>query len=294
MLVAAAVLTRASAARAGGTVLDRPLGLAECDAYRKLIRCRIKHTPAAERAKVLPKVTASLAGVRRAIREGKRTRKKIAQLCTQHVFEVKRAFGHMAWFGRCLLAIRPCPPRTDVKRGRLGGRKAQWCEKRGRRGRVVKHGPAAEWHANGRLASVGAYRNGRRHGKWTSYFPSNVLRQSEGAYRNGRKHGSWTFFFESGQEKSREQYRRGRRHGRFSSYRSSGRLDFLGAYRNNKKHGIWIHWYRKGRKTMMVTWRRGRKVEVFCYNRKGLAIRTCRYSRGGRKRRCRRMKSSSR
>ncbi len=60
-----------------------------------------------------------------------------------------------------------------------------------------RHGRWNSWHDNGKVWSVGRYREGQLHGKQTVYYP-NGNKFYEGEYENGIRVGLWRFWNEQG------------------------------------------------------------------------------------------------
>ncbi len=80
-------------------------------------------------------------------------------------------------------ATAGCPPEATLQGARPPEGFALWCEQEG-----VKHGPHATWHPNGRPASAGLYRDGRREGVWLRYHPKGGLVTSA-TFRGDVQHG---------------------------------------------------------------------------------------------------------
>jgi hypothetical protein len=76
----------------------------------------------------------------------------------------------------------PCPPDTEL----IGSQKTtqQSCSYQDSNGRVVRHGPFIEWHANGRKSEEGSYRHGKPDGHWT-YWDENGREIVERDFRDG-------------------------------------------------------------------------------------------------------------
>ena len=60
--------------------------------------------------------------------------------------------------------------------------------------------PKGTW--SGGKETLGAYKDGKKHGLWTTYY-SNQQIKDIGTYENGVYNGKWTFYYENG-EKEKE------------------------------------------------------------------------------------------
>jgi hypothetical protein len=76
----------------------------------------------------------------------------------------------------------PCPPDTEVRGSPQAGQ--QSCEYQDSNGLSVKHGPFAEWYANGRKRTAGSYRHGKPDGLWL-YWDESGRKTAEREYRDG-------------------------------------------------------------------------------------------------------------
>ncbi len=76
-----------------------------------------------------------------------------------------------------------CPPDATPQGARPPKGLAIWCEQDG-----MKHGPHATWHPNGRPASAGLYRDGKREGVWLRYHAKGGL-EASASFRGDLQHG---------------------------------------------------------------------------------------------------------
>jgi len=83
-----------------------------------------------------------------------------------------------------------------------------------------------EYHPNGRLAAMGAYRDGLRHGTWKAFDDAGIMR-ARAEFDHGRRCGTWEFRDE------RDHLRGSLRYvdGRLVSGTSTGAADGLVAHR---------------------------------------------------------------
>jgi len=95
----------------------------------------------------------------------------------------------------------------------------------------------------------GEYKNGEKHGKWTSYCEHGKIIE-EVNYTQGKKHGKSTSYFEDGQIWNEGNYKDGQEHGGFIYY-GYGNYNLLHKielqnYINGKLNGKLIHYHING------------------------------------------------
>lgn len=73
-------------------------------------------------------------------------------------------------------------------------------------------------------AGSGEYRDGKRHGEWSYFYPEGT-RHQRGAYVDGRRHGLWTEWYAEGKLRSEIEWQDGERHGRATFRNLDGTLD---------------------------------------------------------------------
>jgi uncharacterized protein len=100
----------------------------------------------------------------------------------------------------------------------------------------VKHGPSANYYANGNKKIKQYYFNGERHGKITVYNEVGG-KQTDGGYYYGMRHGLWTEYWENGKTKSIIHYEYGNVVDSIVWYNENGTLSASRSYANNMKHG---------------------------------------------------------
>lgn len=97
------------------------------------------------------------------------------------------------------------------------------------------------YYLNGKLKSKGAYKNGKKFGKWTYYYSNDKIEQ-EGFYdENGKYTGEWKWYYEDGSLLRKENYRRGVEDGMLVEYDRQGKLITEGEYYEGEKEGVWVY-----------------------------------------------------
>jgi len=89
---------------------------------------------------------------------------------------------------------------------------------------------------DGSVISKEQYKSGKRHGKWTYYFPGGELVSSEMKYRNGLLNGA------------------------FKSYDRSGNLTSIVRYKKNVKHGTTEFYDQNGTVIKEVKYKHGNRI----------------------------------
>lgn len=107
--------------------------------------------------------------------------------------------------------------------------------------------------ANGRIASMGPYRNGKKDGLHEYYdengaadsakvFESDIL-LAEGAYDDlGRKQKTWKYYYATGELKERGDYKDDKKVGKWEYFFIGGQLEQMGSFIKDKPNGTW-YWY---------------------------------------------------
>lgn len=86
----------------------------------------------------------------------------------------------------------------------------------------VDDGPFLQYHKSGEIQIVGEYKNGKRVGLWSSWYPSGEL-QSEITYKEGLEDGDYQVFHESGNQKIKGFYSNGKAVGEWVFFDSEGK-----------------------------------------------------------------------
>lgn len=77
------------------------------------------------------------------------------------------------------------------------------------------------------------------------YYP-NHKKYMEGEYKNGKRHGKWTSWFDNGNIWSEGSFKDGLDDGKRTVYHQNGKKFFEGNYTSGKKTGIWKFYDDKG------------------------------------------------
>ena len=75
-----------------------------------------------------------------------------------------------------------------------GNIRYEWYYKNGQRA----DGESKGWHSNGQLKQVITWKNGKRHGLYTSWY-KNGQKKEEKTYKDGKKEGVGTIWYKNGQ-----------------------------------------------------------------------------------------------
>jgi len=80
----------------------------------------------------------------------------------------------------------------------------------------------------------GNYKNGKRDGKWTTWYEDN-LKLSEGNYKNGIRDGKWTTWYENGLKWTERNYKDGKEDGKSTEWFANGQIKTEENYKDGKK-----------------------------------------------------------
>jgi antitoxin component YwqK of YwqJK toxin-antitoxin module len=112
---------------------------------------------------------------------------------------------------------------------------------------------AKMYHENGKLMSVGIYRNLKKDSLWYNYNEVGFLISGE-TFLNDQLNGKRVCFYKAWNEQTKsprilstESYVKGIINGEFTEYYESGAIKEKGTYTNGKKTGVWERCYASGR-----------------------------------------------
>jgi hypothetical protein len=163
-----------------------------------------------------------------------------------------------------------CPPGSKAQRSEDV---FQCIKKKG--GKAVRHGPYRRIiavtedcshdgdceHTPEIVLEKGSYRNGLKHGIWSSRSEP-ALAPSKGTYRHGKRVGRWVEWSanrDGDKIKRVGTYLAGRRQGVWRSFYENGRRHCVGGYQKGIKQGRWGCWYKNRRPKSVGRFRQGKK-----------------------------------
>lgn len=112
------------------------------------------------------------------------------------------------------------------------------------------------------MAVIYAYNNDSiRHGKWAAYDSEGLLFQS-GTYKNGKKDGLETEWFPNGNKHFETPYKEGALHGVRRSWYPDGALNSEVTYKNDLREGWALIWHENGRGEAAVFFENGIRDSV--------------------------------
>lgn len=79
-------------------------------------------------------------------------------------------------------------------------------------------------YPNGKKKMTGKYKDGERHGVWSSWYRDGSL-QSEMRYKDGKRHGFYKTWYPNGNLRYEGRYHHGERSGEWKFYNKNGELD---------------------------------------------------------------------
>lgn len=114
------------------------------------------------------------------------------------------------------------------------------------------------YHANGRLSSEGALRDGKPEGWWRNYHENGALR-SEGGRKSAMLDSVWSFFDEQGRKETEIAYKNDRKEGMTIQFDTSGAVLAEIPYSNDLREGVAVYYDVQGRKRKEVPFKAGRE-----------------------------------
>ena len=85
--------------------------------------------------------------------------------------------------------------------------------------------PFAHWLASKGKEELGAWKNGKKHGLWTTYYANQQIKDI-GTYENGVYNGKWTFYYENGEKEKEGTLKNGNAHDKWIFYNDKGKNFF--------------------------------------------------------------------
>jgi len=124
-----------------------------------------------------------------------------------------------------------------------------------------RDGAYFEWHANGQLASQGAFVADREDGLWSAWYEDGKPRWL-GAMRAGRRTGEWLQWHDTGVLWTQVSYVEGQKEGLWLMWSRDGRLVQEGCYRDDLEDGVWTVYDKGGAVRSQIRYEAGRQVPL--------------------------------
>ena len=132
-----------------------------------------------------------------------------------------------------------------------------------------------EKNFQGNMNGMGQYKDGNgtdrgntgiprhgRHGKWTFWYESGVLKEKQN-WKNGKVYGLNTVWYENGQKWSEGTYKDGKLDGKWTGWYDNGQKSYEVTYKDGKLDGLWTICYKNGQKKSEGTFKDGKKDGLF-------------------------------
>ena len=137
-----------------------------------------------------------------------------------------------------------------------------------------------EFDGLGVVRVIGTIKDGKKDGKWTSYYENeqkaeemrfkddtrdgacsmwyeNGQKAVEGGFKNGNIHGTFTFWNEDGEQAGEGHYKDG--DGSFTRSYPNGQKSAQGSYKDSNPDGAFTAWHENGQKFVEGTYKEGKK-----------------------------------
>ncbi len=96
------------------------------------------------------------------------------------------------------------------------------------------------FYKNGKIKSIGAYKNGRRVGEWVFYYENGNIEQ-KGKYIRGKPNDKWVWYYQNGSLLRNEDFIKGKSEGLYVEYAEDSTIIVKGNFIDGKKEGKWIY-----------------------------------------------------
>ncbi len=144
------------------------------------------------------------------------------------------------------------------------------------------HGAYERFHENGQVAERGRSERGRRVGTWTRWSRRGV-KTDEGPYVDGVKQGEWTRYHgQRGYKYEVERYAKDMKNGPAATFAEDGELRYEGQHVDGERSGTW-RFYRDGKLSAERTYVKGVEEGVTRHFGDDGEVRSTQEYRGGKK-----------
>ena len=112
---------------------------------------------------------------------------------------------------------------------------------------------------------MGNLLNGKKEGRWKSYYHSTGKKKYDYYYKNGELDGLNTNWYENGQKSVEGTYKDGKPDGKLTDWYENGQKSVEGTYKDGELDGLWTWWNENGQKTLEGTFKDGEKDGKWIY-----------------------------
>ena len=103
----------------------------------------------------------------------------------------------------------------------------------------------------------GSINNGKRDGKWTTWY-ENGQKRSKANWDNGKRDGKWTTWYDNGEKLAQKKFKNGKKVGRWREWYDDGQIKVVDFYKDGKLDGNSSKWDKNGQKTFEATYTDGK------------------------------------
>ena len=116
---------------------------------------------------------------------------------------------------------------------------------------------------------MGNIRNGKKEGKWVSYYHSTGKKIYEQTFKDGKLDGLETGWYENGQMKSEGTFKDGKIDGLLTGWYENGQKKNEFTFKDGKYDGLFTSWYENGQKEIEETYKDGEWISGKRWNEDG-------------------------
>ena len=116
---------------------------------------------------------------------------------------------------------------------------------------------------------MGNLLNGKKEGRWKSYFHSNGKKEFDYNYKDGLEDGVITYWFENGKKRVEINFKDGELDGLWTDWDENGKKESEINYKDGELDGLWTNWYYSGKKESEKTFKDGKLISSKEWNRDG-------------------------
>ena len=104
---------------------------------------------------------------------------------------------------------------------------------------------------------VGNLLNGKKEGRWKTYFHSNGKKKSDENWKKNKKDGLVTWWYENGKKKTEATWKNGKEDGLLTMWYDNGQKWEEGTFKDGKQDGLFTEWYENGQKKSEMNFKYG-------------------------------------
>ena len=112
---------------------------------------------------------------------------------------------------------------------------------------------------------MGNIRDGKKEGKWVSYYHSTGKKEWEDTFKDGKLDGLWNVWYRNGQKRSKGTFKDGKKDGLETQWYKNGQKKLEVTFKDEKEDGLVTEWNENGQKWLETNYKGGEKIGMTHY-----------------------------